>query len=215
LNPFIAIPVLLFSVVVHECAHGLTAYRAGDPTAYNAGRITLNPIPHIDLFGSIILPVLLVLSNSGFFIAWAKPVPVNPSLFSDPKRDEMRVSLAGPLSNMILALGFTAVGIIISFLFPLSMRSGSLIISLYQLCEYGIFINLLLAFFNLIPVFPLDGSHILASLLPPHLEYSYRKLSQFGFIILLVLIMTPLIRIFLTPAILISTILNKVWNPFY
>ncbi len=215
LNPFIAIPVLLFSVVVHECAHGLTAYRAGDPTAYNAGRITLNPIPHIDIFGSIILPVLLYVSNAGFFIAWAKGVPVNPKLFRDPRRDEMKVAFSGPLSNLALAVLFMIIGIVFRFPIPMEGSVDGLGASLFTLCYYGISINLLLAFFNLIPVFPLDGSHILASLLPPRLEYSYKKLKQYGFIILLVLIMTPLLGIFLSPAWMLRGVLVDIWLSFY
>src|SRR4030042_1180982 len=93
------LPLLLFSVVVHEYAHGLAAYRAGDPTAMMAGRLTLNPVPHIDIVGSIIVPVFLVVTKSPFFIAWAKPVPVNPLNFRNGRRDEMKVALAGPLSN--------------------------------------------------------------------------------------------------------------------
>jgi len=216
LNPFIAIPVLLFSVVVHECAHGIAALRAGDPTAYNSGRITLNPISHIDLFGSIILPLLLFITGSSFFIAWAKPVPVNPSLFRDPRRDDIKVSFAGPLSNMLLSVSFMLIGIFIGFLFPSSLQgSGGFGAALFQLCFYGITINLLLAFFNMIPIFPLDGSHILANLLPPELERSYRRLSQYGFVILLILIMTPLLDLFLLPAWILQDVLVGIWFSFY
>ena len=100
----IVVPVLLFSVVVHECAHGIAAERVGDPTARMLGRITLNPVPHIDPVGSILVPVLLLLTNSSIFFAWAKPVPVNPRNFHQPRRDDIVVSIAGPISNILLAL---------------------------------------------------------------------------------------------------------------
>lgn len=203
-------------MVVHECAHGLAALRAGDPTAYRSGRITLNPIPHIDLFGSIILPLLLYVTNAGFFIAWAKPVPVNPSLFRDPRKDDIKVSIAGPLSNMLLAVVFMVIGIVVGFLVPMEFQgTGGFGTGLFQLCFYGITINLLLAFFNLIPIFPLDGSHILANLLPPELERSYRGMSQYGFIFLLILIMTPILSIFLIPAWILRDMLVHIWLSFY
>jgi len=107
------VPVLIFSVVVHECAHGIAANRAGDPTAKLMGRITLNPIPHIDIFGSIIIPVLLLVTHSPFLFGWAKPVPVNPSYFRDYRRDEIKVSLAGPASNILLSFLFLGLTIIV------------------------------------------------------------------------------------------------------
>ena len=215
MNPYLALPVLLFSVVFHECAHGIAAFRAGDPTAYRLGRITLNPIPHLDLFGSIILPFLLYISHAGFFIAWAKPVPVNPALFRNPRRDDLMVAVAGPLSNIVLAVLFALLGIL--FRFPVTEPSlaEGLGEVLFLVCYYGIGINLLLAFFNLIPVFPLDGSHILANLLPPDLEQRYRSLNRYGFAILLILIRPPVVDLFLAPARILQVTFVRIWLSFY
>jgi len=193
-------PVLLFSVVLHECAHGYMASRCGDDTARYAGRITLNPIPHIDPFGSILLPLLLILTGSHFFIAWAKPVPVNPSNFRNPSRDDIMVSLAGPATNLLLAFFFAFLAIIgqaglrISpFLVPIGQ--GLLILS-----QYGILINLLLAIFNLIPIPPLDGSHILRGLLPPRAAVEFDRIGRYGFIMLIILVMTPVFKFVFFPA---------------
>ena len=159
--------------------------------------------------------MLLVLSHASFFIAWAKPVPVNPALFKDPRRDEIRVSLAGPLSNLLMAIVFLIVGIIFRFPLPMEPDAGGFGASLFQLCYYGISINLLLAFFNLIPIFPLDGSHILENLLPLEFAYKYRSLRQYGFIILLILIMTPILNLFLSPAWFLRDVFLQVWIYFY
>jgi Zn-dependent protease len=153
----IRIPAILIALTVHEFAHGYIAWRCGDPTARNAGRLTLNPLSHLDLFGTAML----------FFgpFGWAKPVPVNPYYFTNPKRDNLFVSLAGPASNIILALVF---GYTLRLL-PYSFLSPGLIL-FFQLC---IGINIGIAFFNLIPVPPLDGSHVLTGLLPNRLIPSY------------------------------------------
>jgi Zn-dependent protease len=216
LNPLIALPVLFLSVVIHECAHGVAALRAGDSTAYRAGRITLNPLPHIDLYGSILLPLILFMFNSPFYIAWAKPVPVNPACFGNPRRDEIRVAFAGPLSNIVLAIVFTLLGIIL-FRLPVSVGGDPAGLGgvLVQIVLHGISINLLLAFFNLIPVFPLDGSHILENLLPPELGRAYRGLRQYGFIVLIILIMTPLFNVLLAPAWILSDLLVGIWFSFH
>ncbi|MFQ6103775.1 MAG: site-2 protease family protein [Candidatus Glassbacteria bacterium] len=202
------IPVLLFSVVVHEYAHGFTAYRAGDPTAMLAGRLTLNPIPHIDLVGSVIVPLFLVITNSPFFIAWAKPVPVNPLRFRNGRKDETRVALAGPMSNVGLALLFTLIGIAMGFFFsPAGFISNPLLGYILRIVVFGVQINLLLAVFNLIPIPPLDGSHILSNLLPPQKRLIYEDISRYGFIILMLLIVTHIIDLILIPVWKISYIL--------
>ena len=189
------IPVLIFSVVVHECAHGLAAYRAGDPTAKMLGRITLNPIPHIDIFGSIIIPALLLITHSPFLFGWAKPVPVNPSYFRNLKDDEIRVSFAGPASNLILSLIFLILTILVIFIFDIFKFSTESFPLYYSVLRSGMIINLVLAFFNLIPIPPLDGSHILEHILPYRYSQYITMIRPYSFIILLIVIMTPVVNI--------------------
>lgn len=177
--PFIIlnIVILLLSIIIHEISHGFAALKFGDPTARMRGRLTLNPIPHIDIVGTIILPIMLVLVRSPVLFGWAKPVPVNPFNFKNPRRDMMLTSLAGPLSNFALA-------IIFSFLyriFFLFSGKGSIPI---QVFEYGAAINILLFCFNLFPIPPLDGSKILMYFLPDNIADGFRKIEPFGFIII-------------------------------
>jgi len=174
MNIILLIIIFLFSMVIHEVSHGQVAYMMGDPTAKNAGRLTLNPIKHLDPFGSILLPVILILSNVGFIFGWAKPVPINPFNLRDQKYGEAKVALAGPLANISIALIF---GLALRFLPVLS--SGMEIVF-----GYIVWINLLLAIFNLIPVPPLDGSHILFALLPRLNEVKI-FLQRYGFFILI------------------------------
>ena len=137
------IPMLLFAVIAHEVAHGYVACRCGDPTAKLAGRLTLNPLPHIDLFGTIVFPLVLLLTNAPFLIGWAKPVPVNPYNFRNPSRDHLWVSLAGVSTNMLLAVACTMLlGIIVRI-------SGSTGGALGLMLQYGIVINVILAVFNI------------------------------------------------------------------
>jgi len=206
----IVLPVLLLSVVVHECAHAIAAERAGDPTARLLGRITLNPLPHIDPIGSILVPVLLLVTHSSVFFAWAKPVPVNPNNFRRPRHDDMVVSFAGPLSNLILALVFTAVlaGVV---LLPVGGRPSFWQSGYFQIFRYGIWINLILAFFNLIPLPPLDGSHILSNLLPREAALKYESIRPYGFLILIAAMYLNLLSVFFLPAQLIfSGLMNLV-----
>lgn len=175
--------ILLFSVIIHELAHGYAAFSMGDPTAKYEGRLTLNPLKHLDPFGSIILPLLLYISGSPILFGWAKPVPVNPYNFRDKKWGELKVSVAGPLSNITLAIVF---GLILRFL-PNSifLENPGILIAL----TYIITINLWLAIFNLIPIPPLDGSWILFSFLPERFFYIKNFLRQYGIIILFFLIL--------------------------
>jgi len=193
--------VLLFSIVVHEVAHAVVARREGDRTAERAGRITLNPIPHLDLWGSIIIPMGLLFSGSGFVFGWAKPVPVDPSQFRDYKWGDIRVSLAGIVSNLGLAVVFT---LITGGLMALSSAGGAglpegvggigggfgglidneILATATSVAHFGILINLILAVFNLAPIPPLDGSHVVYHLLPRDLGDSYRRVGRYGLIIL-------------------------------
>ncbi len=165
------LPILLFSVVVHELAHGAMALRLGDPTARDAGRLTLNPLPHIDPIGSVLIPLLSLVTAGRVFIAWAKPVPVNPSYFARIRRDEALVSAAGPASNLLLAGGCSLAVIVVGFLaWWLDVGEGStgyaMLSFCYQMFYGGAYLNIVLAVFNLLPVPPLDGSHLLAAVLP-------------------------------------------------
>lgn len=180
--------VLLFSVVLHEVSHGSVAYYLGDPTAKYAGRLTLNPLKHLDPFGSVLLPLLLLLVTAGRgpIFGWAKPVPVNPYNLRDQRWGNLKVSLAGPGSNILVAL-----------IFGLAMRFLSLPEPFFVFFSIIVLINLLLAIFNLIPIPPLDGSHILFSLLPERFSYLRQTLQQYGLFILLLVIFFGLRFVFL------------------
>jgi Zn-dependent protease len=175
--------ILLFSVIIHELSHGYVAYSLGDPTAKYEGRLTLNPLKHLDPFGSIILPLLLFIAQSPFLFGWAKPVQVNPYNFSDKKYGELKVSIAGPASNLALALFF---GLILRFLpSQIIFANQGIIIAL----SYIVVINIWLAIFNLIPIPPLDGSWILFSFLPASAQNIKNFLRQYGIVILVLLIL--------------------------
>jgi Zn-dependent protease len=194
------VAVLIFSVVVHEVAHAWQARREGDDTAERLGRITLNPIPHLDPIGSVILPALLALTG-GVIFGWAKPVPVNPLNYREYVAGDIRVSLAGIVSNLLLAaLATLAAGIVVKLSMLVGALSGVGNVLLTAL-DYAILINLILAFFNLIPIPPLDGSHVLAHLLPREAAHRYRRLARYGLLIVMGLIfLAPgLINAFLWP----------------
>jgi Zn-dependent protease len=169
--------VLMFSVIIHEIAHGSMALRLGDQTAKLSGRLTLNPLKHLDPIGSIVLPIFLVITHSPFVVGWAKPVPINPYNFRDQKWGEAKVSLAGPAANFLIAVFF---GLLLRFLpLPQALVNPFAVIVIY---------NLVLAIFNLIPIPPLDGSWILLSLIPDRfLRFKY-ALKQYGLYILIFLI---------------------------
>ncbi len=177
-------PPILLAVTVHELAHGYVAYRFGDPTAKNAGRLTMNPIKHLDLVGTLVF----FLTRT---IGWAKPVPVNPMYFKNPRKDMIWVSLAGPASNIILAI--ISAMVLRMTLGPLSMWQSSasyLLKPLLYMAYISIQINIGLAVFNLIPIPPLDGSKVLMGLLPRDLAIKYEAMEQYGFILILVLVFT-------------------------
>lgn len=169
-----ALIVLFVSIIIHEIAHGSIALSLGDSTARDMGRLTLNPLKHIDPVGTILLPLMLMTLGSSRLIGWAKPVPINPLNFRDQKWGELKVSLAGPATNFLIAAFFA----IILRIIPMTQ-------TLFDLFSIIIFYNLLLAVFNLVPIPPLDGSHILFSLLPASFSGFKRFLSQYGFFILI------------------------------
>lgn len=164
---------LAVAIIIHEIAHGFVAHLLGDPTAKNAGRLSFNPLVHIDPFGSVLLPVMLVLTGSPVLLGWAKPVPFNPAYFKDTKRGIMYVGAAGPVSNLIMAVGAA----IVFRLLPIGGIAGLFLI---QFCV----INVVLAVFNLIPIPPLDGSRIAVGFMPDDIAEKYLQLERFGFIII-------------------------------
>lgn len=195
LDQLYILPILLFSVVIHELAHGWMALRLGDTTARDMGRLTLNPIPHIDPVGSILVPLFSLFVAGRVFIAWAKPVPVNPMNFSNYRRDDILVSVVGPLSNLLLALACTIIFIFLALITPLLHQSGSvldeLMTFLLKMFAGGITLNVVLAVFNLIPIPPLDGSHVAASMMPDEMSDRYRSVGFFGIFVILLLIRWP------------------------
>ena len=203
LDIIMQIAVLVFAVIVHEVSHGYVAYRLGDPTAKNAGRLTLNPLPHIDPFMSVLLPAFLIFSGSPFVIGGAKPVPINPMYFKNHKKDVMLVSLAGPGSNIVLAI--LGIGLfVLAARVPFLRNPG-----VFRLLQYFILINTVLAVFNLIPVPPLDGSNILMSLLPDEAAYNYAKLAPYGFLVIIVMLVFNVFEIILMPILMgIQKLLN-------
>lgn len=198
---FFIIIIFLFSVVIHEVAHGAAANALGDPTAKLAGRLTLNPIKHLDPIGSIVVPLALIfistISGTGIIFGWAKPVPINPYNFRDQKYGSAKSAAAGPLANILIAVVF---GLLIRFL-PLAAWPN--LVGLYVIMSYIVYINLILAVFNLMPIPPLDGSHILFTFLPPSAQNLRILLHRYGFFILLMFIFLggfsiifPLINLF-------------------
>lgn len=173
----ITLLALVMSIVIHEVAHGYMANYLGDPTARLADRLTLNPISHIDPIGSVLVPAFLFFTNAGILFGWAKPVPYNPYNLKNQRWGEALVAVAGPGTNIILAI-----------VFALIIRMGDTLglpLAFYEIASYIVYINILLACFNMIPIPPLDGSKVLAALLPYRLEMKYRELTgfmeQYGF----------------------------------
>jgi Zn-dependent protease len=175
------IAVLILSVAFHEVAHAWVARREGDDTAERLGRITLNPIPHLDPVGSLLVPLVLALLPGAFIFGWARPVPINPANFRTPVWSDIRVSMAGIVVNLLLAVFFT----LLLALLEASGSGGPVSEVLMGLAYYGILINLILAVFNLIPIPPLDGSHVFAYFLPPSVRGAYRRVGAFGILLLI------------------------------
>jgi Zn-dependent protease len=192
-NVFFQVVVLLFAISFHESAHAWMAYRLGDPTAKMLGRITLNPIKHLDLIGSVIMPLISILSGFGVF-GWAKPTPVNSRHFRHPVRDDILTSLAGPVSNLILATGAVIGLAVLLRIFSHAPVVEPLALMLYAALR----VNVVLAIFNLIPLPPLDGSHVLRHLLPRSLQHGYDMLGMFS-IILIFLFAGRVLQVFMGP----------------
>ncbi|MCD4781393.1 MAG: site-2 protease family protein [Candidatus Omnitrophica bacterium] len=183
--------IIAFSIILHECAHGWVANRLGDPTAKDAGRLSLNPLKHIDPIGTVALPgLLMILRHFGynvFLFGWAKPVPVNFMRLRNPRRDMMWVGLAGPMTNILLALFFRGI------LF------WSLSEAWVVTCTGGILINLLLAVFNIMPIPPLDGSRVVMGLIPRRMFLPYAKIEPYGFFIVILLFQVGLFEFYIWP----------------
>ena len=205
-----AIPVLL-AITLHEAAHAWVANRCGDHTAKMLGRLSINPLRHVDLIGTIVVPLLIgVLSNFQFIFGWAKPVPIDWRLLRNPRRDMALVAAAGPLSNFIMAFLWASLFKIATFLHPETSY-----ISLFMLltARAGILINLILGLLNLLPVPPLDGSRVMSSLLPPRQSMQYLSIERFGFFILLALLFTGALNWLLyTPLLWAISFLNSLFN---
>jgi Zn-dependent protease len=190
-------PGFLLAITVHEFTHGYIAYKFGDPTAKLAGRLTFNPISHLDPIGTIIL----VLTQ---MIGWAKPVPVDPRYFKNPRTDMFWVSLGGPAANLVTATVLAMLMHVLIFLTGGTLSgeiSKLILVPLYMILLFAVKINIVLAIFNLIPVPPLDGSKILSGLLPQRQAYEFEKLEPYGFIILIILIFTNALNYIIWPPI--------------
>ncbi len=194
----VQLPILFFSIMVHEVSHGIVALRNGDDTAKRAGRITFNPLPHIDLFGTIILPVICLTSHLPL-IGWAKPVPVDNSRIASPRWGLLRVALIGPLSNIALSLAAAVAFRLVAALPAFAPGFQRTVLDALMFC---VSVNLFLAYFNLIPIHPLDGAKVLANLLPANLRQRYNRHARYGFLIIVALLAFGAIRVLvLAPAV--------------
>ena len=216
-NFLLALPVLLFSMVAHEYAHGYAALRQGDQTALMMGRLTFNPIKHIDLWMTILLPAMLWFGSGGrMMFGGAKPVPVDPRNYRNYKRGDIIVSSAGIVANLALSVLFALASVGIGLLGGAMGTAGGILGILQWMTLIGIWFNLLLAFFNLIPIPPLDGSHLFYHLLPPAIGARYRALSGVGLLVLpLLLFMLPgVFSILLYPARALFSVALRLVTPY-
>lgn len=187
------------AIVLHEFSHGYIAFRLGDPTAKVQGRLTLNPLAHIDPIGTILVPIVLVILRSPFLFGWAKPVPINPNYFRNPYKGMFYVAIAGPLMNIALALGASAIGRLAILITPLSLLYGRgfsayFVQTIFYLLGFFVIINIILAVFNMLPIPPLDGSRVLTYFLPPEGKRVMMQLERYGFLIVLALLYLGALR---------------------
>ncbi len=200
---------VIFAITVHEVAHGWVASKLGDNTAKSLGRLTLNPISHMDLIGTVIVPAVLLFLG-GFMFGWAKPVPVNWNNLKNPKRDMVYVAIAGPLANLLMAFAW---GGLMKIGFMLGSSNEFVSMPLIYMGYAGIFINSVLMMLNLLPLLPLDGGRVLAGLLPNKLSYQFTKLERLGFPILVVIIaMGWLSKILGPPVYFLQTSIFKIFG---
>ena len=201
-------PILFFSIILHEYAHGYIACRNGDDTSYVLGRLTFNPLKHIDIMGSVIVPLFCIMSGLPLF-GWAKPVPVNPYNLNNTRNDMAKVAFAGPAANLILVLiSVLALKLTVMFAPGLTLLMSVLV--------YSIAINLILALFNLMPIPPLDGSKIVARFLPPQTANKYMRFERYGMIVVIILILTGVFSKILVPVFyfILNLILSVVGGSF-
>ena len=203
-----ALPVI-FAITLHEAAHGYVARHFGDPTAWQLGRVSLNPIRHIDPVGTILVPGLILLfSGGGFLFGWAKPVPVDFGRLRHPKRDMIWVAAAGPAANLAMLLGWALL-----FKYGASHPESMYGTAMQAMGQAGIIINASLMLLNLLPLPPLDGGRIMVGLLPHHLAWRFAQIERFGFIILLVLLFTGLLNAILLPLMrVLLTLIQSLFN---
>jgi len=192
-----AIPVI-FAITVHEVAHGWVASKLGDQTARMLGRLTLNPIKHIDVLGTLVLPLLLM-ATSPFIFGWAKPVPVDWRNLGQPKRDMALVAIAGPAANLLMLVFWAGLAKLV-LLFETGL--SDLALPMFYMAMAGVSINIVLMVLNILPLPPLDGSRVVASFLPAHIEHKYNRLERYGLMILIVLLVTGILGKILWPPVL-------------
>lgn len=205
----IAILPILFAVTLHEAAHGYAALLCGDKTAKYTGRLSLNPTHHIDLIGTIVVPIITLMIG-GILFGWAKPVPYEPRNFKNPKRDIIFVALAGPAANLVMAIIWAAIS---KLGINLGANQGGVPLALSLMGQYGLMINLFIMLFNLIPIPPLDGSRVIATLLSGKIAYRYYQIAPYGFFILLALIIIGALNYIIgVPFMLLQNSINSLFG---